>query len=94
MINVTDKAGIQNNDVKVPNNVKEGIVVLNVKENTGAANSDLKKGDIIIKVDGNKVKDTAYLRYELYQHQSGDTIEVTYIRNGKEKNTKVTLSSE
>lgn len=94
MINVTDKAGVQNNDVSVPKNVKEGVIVLSIKENTGAADSSLKKGDIIIKINDNKVKDTAYLRYELYQHQSGDTIEITYIRNGKEKTTKVTLSSE
>lgn len=51
-----------------------------------------KKGDIITKIDGNKVKDYAYLRYELYQHQAGDTIEVTYIRNNKEYITKVKLS--
>ena len=57
--------------------IKEGVVVLEVKEGTGAAKSDLKKGDIIIKINDKKTKDIAHLRYELYQHQSNDTIEVT-----------------
>ena len=73
---------------------EEGVVVLSVKEGTGAAKSDLKKGDIIIKINDKKTKDIAHLRYELYQHQSGDTIEITYIRNGHEHKTKVTLSSD
>lgn len=94
MVNVTDRASIQTNSITIPKNVKEGVVVLSVKENTGAAKAGLKKGDIIIKMDDNNIKDTAYLRYELYQHQSGDTIEVTYIRNNKEKTTKIKLSSE
>ena len=94
MINVTDSAGIQNNNIDVPKGLNEGIVVLNIKKNTGAAKSDLKVGDIITKINDKKVKDTAYLRYELYQYQSGDTIEVTYLRNNKEKTTKIKLSSE
>ena len=39
-----------------------------------------------------KIKDIAYLRYELYQHEPGDTVSITYIRNGKESTEKVKLS--
>ena len=39
-----------------------------------------------------KVKDIAYLRYELYQYQSGDTIKVTLIRKGKTRTVKVVLT--
>ena len=53
----------------------------------------IKKGDIITKINGRETKDTAYLRYELYQHQAGDTIEITYVRDGKEHTAKVTLGS-
>ena len=58
-------------------------MVLSIKDNTGASKSELKPGDIIIEVEGHKVKDTAHLRYELFQHQAGDTIEIKYIRNKK-----------
>ena len=50
-----------------------------------------EKGKIFI--DGKEVKDSAYLRYELYQHQAGDTIKVTYIRDGKEHTVDVKLSA-
>ena len=40
-----------------------------------------------------KFKNTAYLRYELYKYKPGESIEVTYYRNGKDYKTKVTLSS-
>ena len=42
---------------------------------------------------GKKVKDIAYLRYELYQHNAGDRVEITYIRDGKEKKADVVLGS-
>lgn len=92
MANVTDTASLYRNGISIDKNIKEGVVVVQISEGTGASKSDLKSGDIITKIDGNTVKDSAYLRYELYQHQAGDTIEVTYIRDGKENTTKVTLS--
>lgn len=93
MANVTDYQLLYRNGISIDDSVKEGVVVVSISEGTGAASSDLKAGDIITKINGNKVKDYAYLRYELYQHQAGDTIEVTYIRDKKEYTTKVKLSS-
>ena len=92
MVNVTETTQLYKENITIDKSIKEGVVVISTAEGTGAAKAGLKKGDIIIKLDKNKVKDTAYLRYELYQHQAGDTIEITYIRNGKEQTTNVTLS--
>ena len=92
MANVTDTASLYRNSIKIDNSIKEGVVVVDITKGSGADKSDLKSGDVITKINGNKVKDSAYLRYELYQHQAGDTIEITYIRNNKEYKTKVTLS--
>ena len=91
MINATDASSLYRSDIKVAKNIKEGVVVAKVTKNSSAEKAGLKKGDIITKINGNKVKDYAYLRYELYQHQAGDTIEVTYIRNGKENKIKLIL---
>ena len=52
---------------------------------------DVTTGDVITAIDGEEVADSAYLRYELYQHQAGDTIKITYIRDGKENTVDVTL---
>ena len=92
MANVSNTQLLARNGISIDQSITSGVVVVSIAQGTGAALSDLKSGDVITKIDGNKVKDYAYLRYELYQHQAGDTIDVTYIRNGKETTTKVKLS--
>ena len=52
---------------------------------------NLKKGDIITKLSGTKTDDLAEFRYELYKHTPGEEIEITYIRAGEKKTTKLTL---
>lgn len=92
MVNVTDTSLLYRYGIRLDKNITEGVVVLSAVEGTGAADAGLEKGDVIIKFAGKEVKDYAFLRYELYQHQAGDVVEVTYIRDGKEKTTKVKLS--
>lgn len=91
MVNVTDTMNLYRNGLNVDKNIKSGIVIADVSSGSGAANAGLKKGDIITKIDDVTVKDHAYLRYELYQHQAGDKIKLTIIRDGKEKTVEVTL---
>lgn len=92
MANVTDSTLLRRNDITIDKSIKEGTVVVEISEGSGASKSDLKPGDVITKLNGEKVKDTAYLRYELYKNKPGDTIDVTYIRDGKEHTTKVVLT--
>ena len=75
------------------NSDQEGVVVVGTVEGTGAQKAGIKENDIIIKLNGKPVKDVAHLRYELYQHEAGETITLTVIRNNKERNIKVTLGS-
>ena len=91
MTNLSNASQLESNDINVPENVTEGIAILSVKENSTASTAKLKKGDIIIEIDGIKVKDTTYVKYVLFQHKIGDKIEVKYIRNGKEKKSEITL---
>ena len=93
MINVSDAKGSYRYNFDIPNDIDSGVVVAGIEEGSGAADSDLKEGDIITKLNDEEVQDSAYLRYELYKYSVGDTIEITYIRDGKEHTTKVTLSS-
>lgn len=94
MANIDDTSNLYRNDIKVDSNIKKGVVVISISENTGASKSDLKPGDVITKLNNIEVKDTAYLRYELYKNKPGDTIDLTYIRDGKEHNTKVKLTKK
>ncbi len=93
MANLNENSLILKNDLSINTKRTEGVIVLNIKENTGAANSSLKPGDIIIELNGKKVKDKAHLRYVLYQYKSGDNIDIKYIRDEKEHTTKIKLGS-
>ena len=93
MINVSDAKNSYRYNYNIPNDVNSGVVVAGIQSGSGAADSDLKEGDIITKLNGEEVQDSAYLRYELYKYSVGDKIEITYIRDGKEHTTKVTLTS-
>ncbi len=91
MVNVTDSVTLYRNRIMLDESIKSGVVVLNAVDGSGAKEAGLKKGDVIIKFAGKEVKDYAYLRYELYQHSAGDTVEVTFLREGKEKTVKIKL---
>ena len=93
MINVSDAKNSYRYNYNIPNDINSGVVVAGIQAGSGAADSDLKEGDIITKLNDEEVQDSAYLRYELYKYSVGDTIEITYIRDGEEHTTKVVLTS-
>lgn len=93
MVNASDRTGLYRNQINIDRNITEGVVVVQAERGSGAADAGLTTGDVITKINGKEVKDSAYLRYELYQHQAGDTIKITYIRDGKENTVDVKLGS-
>ena len=92
MLNTTDQYRLYQNGIMLADNIDEGVVVISVSKNSGAEKAGLTKGDVITKVNGSKVSNAAYLKYELYQYKVGDTIEIAYIRDKKEAIAKVTLT--
>ena len=93
LINVSNSSALMKHDIEIPKDITEGSVVAKVNEGSNIL-SKLKKGDIIIKINDTKIKNNTYVRYELYQHQAGDIIDITYIRNNKEKHTKIKLKEK
>ena len=92
MINATDTYSLYRNGILLDDNVTSGVVVAEITNNSGASKSDLKKGDVITKLNGEETSNIAYLRYELYKYNVGDTITIAYLRDGKERTTKVKLT--
>lgn len=92
MLNVTDTYALYRNQIMIDNSITEGVVVVEISENTVASKSTLKKGDVIIKLNNEPIINAAYLKYELYKYNIGDTVTITYLRDGKEKTTKVILT--
>lgn len=78
--------------VKVPSSVTQGVVVASVQGATPAEKAGLKQYDVITKIDGENVSTGVELQSALYKHKVGDTVEVTYYREGKEHTAKVDLS--
>lgn len=73
--------------------VSEGIYVAEVVERSAAMEAGLKEGDVIIKVNGNAVKNTGSMMEQMNKLRPGDVAEVTYIRDNKTHVTKVTMKN-
>lgn len=92
MTNVTDTYTLYRNGILLDKSITEGVVVMDISKDSGASKSALQKGDVIIKFNDEKISNYAYLRYELYKYSAGDTVTITYNRNGEIKTTKITLT--
>lgn len=72
-------------------NMPVGVYITDVSENSASEKAGLQSGDIITAVDGVEVSTAEELNAQKNMHSAGDTIEVTYVRNGIEKNAEITL---
>ncbi len=79
------------NRINIPDGVDEGVAVVSVEKSSPADKLGLKKGDIIVSLGGKETRSVAELRYELYRHEVGEKIEVTYYRNEKIQKGTITL---
>ena len=70
----------------------EGFYIKKVNPKSGAEKAGLLKGDIIVKLDEQKVATFADLSGYISTKRPGDKVEVTYIRDGKNKTVPVILS--
>lgn len=73
--------------------VTNGVYIEDVTSDSPASNAGIKKGDIIIEVDGKEVTSIAYLRYLLFNHKVGDTMKVKVLRDKDTKELEVHLTA-
>lgn len=71
----------------------EGVLIPEVVEGSPASRAGLKVGDIIVGLEDKEITDVASLRYELYKHKAGETVEIKYLRDNKTNTTKVKLEA-
>jgi len=83
----------QRKDLKLPSHVDSGVVVL---EASGpASDAGLKLNDVITEFDGQKITSTLDLRKYLYDKKKiGDTIEVSFYRDGNAEKVSVKLTDK
>lgn len=79
-------------NIRISNDVEFGAVLSYVEENQAAHKAGLKKGDVIIEMDGEKIEDVSHFKYSLYKHKVGDKIKVKYYRENKLEETTIELT--
>lgn len=92
MLDMTDEYSLWQNRITLPKDIKEGVVVIEVQENSPASSAKLQKGDVIVELGGEKITSIAEFRYILYKHKPNETVELKYIRDNKVKTVKITLT--
>jgi putative serine protease PepD len=73
--------------------VSGGARVEGVTAGSGAAKAGLRTGDVITKVDDATISDATELTAAIRSHEAGDSIRLTYTRNGSSHDATATLGS-
>lgn len=71
--------------------ITQGVYVDSLLEDGSAKAAGIEKGDIIVKVDGKKIKSSPMLQEAVGTHRPGDHIAVTVNRGGELKNISIVL---
>ena len=90
--NVGDLDDSERNAINLPAKVNHGVLIGEVKENGLGDKAGLKKGDVIVELDGKKIEDNLRYRQVIFSHYDDQkTITAKIYRNGAEKNIKIKL---
>ncbi len=72
----------------------DGVYISRVNPGSAAIEAGLKAGDIITHINGNSVKSTPELQEQVAQYRPGQSIEVSYLRDGNPKKGNVVLKNK
>ena len=90
MVNLSNLSSTDLQRLNVPSSVTAGVVVRSVQTSM-PANGHLQQYDVITKVDDKAISSATELQSALYSHSIGDSMTITYYRNGKEETTTIKL---
>ncbi|MEI9946667.1 MAG: trypsin-like peptidase domain-containing protein [Chitinophagaceae bacterium] len=72
----------------------QGVYALAVPTDGAAYKAGLKKGDVITKINGSYVTSGLQMSGQIASYKPGDKVKVTYLREGKEYTSDITLKGE
>lgn len=73
---------------------QQGAFISEVLPDSAAAKAGFKAGDVITEINGQKIHSFSELRAKVATSGVGKELELTYLRDGKQAKTKVTLQSD
>ncbi|MEM6967536.1 MAG: Do family serine endopeptidase [Bacteroidota bacterium] len=88
MIRSVDGNFAKEKDLKL----NSGVYVDSLFENSAAGTAGIKKGDVIVEVEGRKIKSSPELQEMVARHRPGDEVELVVNRTGKEIKFEVMLN--
>ncbi len=71
-----------------------GIYVTGVATDGAAKAAGIEKGDFITKINNTEINSSSELQEQVASYKPGDKISITYVRNGKENTTSLTLKNK
>lgn len=82
----------QKSVLKLPSNITKGVVIAQVEDGSVADNAGLKKYDVITKLGDKTINNTSELRAALYKYKVGDSVKITFYRDGQQQTVTVHLT--
>lgn len=93
MLNASETFQLLKNGITLSKNITDGVVIVNVMQNSPASQAGLRAKDVIIKVDNKTVKNVSEFRYYLYKHKVGEEVKLTIFRDEKTENVTVKIEA-
>lgn len=92
IMNVADIDDERRQSLQLPEDVKSGVLIGEVKENSTGEKSGLQKDDVIVELDGKELEDNLRYRQIIFNHKDDlDTLPAKIYRDGKLKDIKIKL---
>lgn len=93
MLNANEKFQLLRNNIEIEEDVEDGVVVVEVLNDSPAEKSNLKREDVITKINDENISNISEFRYHLYKHEIGEEITLTIYRKGKTEKIKIKIES-
>ena len=92
--------GVEINDLSVSQarsagyNSMNGVYVYKINEKSAAEEAGMKQGDVVISIDGQKIKNKAELLEQVARHGPGETVKIEYFRKGQRAVANIMLRNK
>ncbi len=93
LIDANNSYALYRYQISLNKSYDKGVVIVNIEKQSSAESAGLKPNDVILQINGIEIKNTVHFKYVLYKYSIGDTIEITYERNGKTYTVKTKINN-